>query len=277
VACHKKGRATANDFKGLKTTCESCHADVHRGELGPSCEKCHTPKTFAVASFTHPNQRPFFAGQHASLTCAKCHANTLQPARTAANVPALRIGFPATAAACAACHKDVHLGQLGSACERCHAVGTPKFGLVGFSHASTKFPLTGKHEPLTCDKCHKVETGAFPAGDGTARRMSRLGTACGTCHKDQHGGQLGQDCQACHSPVTFALPGYKHRNAGALRAFFTGRHASAKCENCHKRLPGSAPGAKAVAAYKTSTTCTACHVDVHRGALGSACDTCHKP
>jgi len=35
VACHKTARPAANDFRGLKTSCESCHADVHRGT--PPC------------------------------------------------------------------------------------------------------------------------------------------------------------------------------------------------------------------------------------------------
>jgi hypothetical protein len=26
-----------------------------------------------------------------------------------------------------------------------------------------------------------------------------------------------------------------------------------------------------------STACSACHTDVHRGALGPRCESCHKP
>ena len=31
------------------------------------------------------------------------------------------------------------------------------------------------------------------------------------------------------------------------------------------------------AAYVIPTTCTSCHKDVHRGALGPRCESCHKP
>jgi 5-methylcytosine-specific restriction endonuclease McrA len=48
-ACHKPstgqfpaGRGRAVRFK-VETACESCHADVHRGALGPDCARCHRP------------------------------------------------------------------------------------------------------------------------------------------------------------------------------------------------------------------------------------------
>jgi hypothetical protein len=64
--------------------------------------------------------------------------------------------------------------------------------------------------------------------------------------------------------------------AGALRDFFAGLHLYAPCTSCHKttsvRTGGVAP-----TSYQTSTTCVNCHTDVHRGALGPRCETCHKP
>ena len=277
ASCHKPSKPGTNDFRGQKAACESCHTDVHRGELGVSCTTCHTARTFAVPTFTHARSRPFFAGQHASLTCAQCHTATFKPVSTATGVPPLRVGFTTTATACATCHTDVHLGQFRADCESCHAIDAPKFAVVGFSHAATKFPLTGRHAPLACARCHLVETGAFPAGRGTARRLTGIGTACATCHQDPHRGQLRAACETCHTTDAFALPGYVHRNARGLREFFAGRHASATCAACHKPLPPAGAGGKPVANYAVSTTCTACHIDVHRGSLGSDCATCHKP
>jgi hypothetical protein len=275
VACHKTATPKANDFRGLKVACQSCHDDVHRGELGASCEKCHTVKSFMVPAFTHANQRPFFAGRHAPLTCAQCHIETMKPARTGGPV-VLRTGFTTTPTACASCHKDVHLGQLTTACEKCHTIETARFGVVGFTHATTQFPLTGKHVPVPCEKCHKVETGVFPAGTGTARRFTGVGTACATCHEDPHRGQLDQTCQACHTTETFALPSYTHKNARALKDFFTGRH-NTTCARCHTPVPGAPAGSKPAANYRVTTSCTNCHIDVHKGALGPDCAACHKP
>ena len=267
VTCHKTSRPAANDFRGLKTTCDSCHTDVHRGELGLSCEKCHTAKTFEVKTFTHANTRPFFAGQHATLTCAQCHTATLQPARTATGAAVMRVGFTTTATTCVACHKDPHAGQLKAACESCHSIETPKFGSPTFSHATTKFPLTGKHAPLACEACHK----------GTPKQLTGLSTECAACHQDPHRAQLGQACQTCHTVETFAVTRYTHKNASALREFFVGRHTSATCAACHKPLLATPAGSRPAADYKVSTTCTSCHTDVHRGQLGPACQTCHKP
>jgi hypothetical protein len=230
-----------------------------------------------VKPFTHANPRTFFGGQHAPLTCAQCHTATYQPTRTAAAVTMLRVGFTTTATACVSCHKDVHLGQLKGTCESCHTVEAPKFAIAGFAHATTRFPLTGRHAPLQCDACHKVEAGPFPSGLGTARRLTGIATECAACHNDPHRGQLNTECQACHGTDAWSLPRYTHRNARSLRAFFSGRHASATCAACHKPLTGTPAGSKVVANYTVSAVCTTCHTDVHKGALGSACETCHKP
>ena len=280
------------DFRGLKTECVSCHADVHRAELGTSCETCHTARTFQVSAFGHARQRPFFDGQHATLRCAQCHTTVYDPtgvaARSAAAAPSrpvrstsaapvVRVGFTKASDTCASCHTDVHLGQLGARCETCHTVETARFAVANFQHGKTKFPLTGKHAPLKCEACHAVATQAFPTGHGTAKRLTGIGTECASCHKDPHASELGSDCQSCHSTDTFAIKRYTHRRAPVLRSFFTGKHITA-CSACHKPAPGrtSAP-AVVLASYKASTACITCHTDVHRGALGPRCEACHKP
>ena len=34
-------RSASVDFRGAKKECASCHADVHKGKLGPTCQTCH--------------------------------------------------------------------------------------------------------------------------------------------------------------------------------------------------------------------------------------------
>jgi cytochrome c7-like protein len=280
------------DFGGLKTECVSCHADVHRAELGTSCETCHTARTFQVSAFRHAMQRPFFSGQHATLRCAQCHtsvydttaaatrvaaAASTRPVRSTTPAPIVRVGFTKASGTCVSCHSDVHLGQVGARCETCHTVETAKFAVTNFQHTKTKFPLTGKHAPLKCDACHAVATQAFPAGHGTARRLTGIGTECASCHKDPHASELGTDCQSCHSTDTFAIKRYTHRRAPILRSFFTGKHITV-CSACHKPAAGRTAAPTAVlASYKASTACISCHLDVHRGALGPRCESCHKP
>ena len=276
----------AVDFRGLHGDCVSCHSDVHAGEVGVRCETCHTARSFDVTSFNHARQRPFFAGQHAALTCVQCHGPARGPtslltaraagARAGAAAPRMAVvGLAKTADACASCHADVHVGQVSARCETCHTVDTPGFAVAAFPHDRTRFPLTGKHAGVACATCHKVQTAAFPAGTATARRLTGIGTDCVACHQDPHAGQFKVSCQSCHSSDAFKVARYTHLRARALGWFFTGRHITA-CSACHKPSNVRA-GQPAVVAYQVSTSCTSCHTDVHRGALGRRCETCHKP
>ena len=150
-----------------------------------------TRRSFRVPGFNHPRLPEFFAGQHQSVPCAKCHVARAPGAPARTGVPVDGWTFKNLPTACATCHQDVHLGQVGTACEACHRVDAAKFAPVKFSHAKAAFTLTGRHETVECRKCHKPETGAFPAGAGTAVRLKGLATACASCHQDQHLGQLG--------------------------------------------------------------------------------------
>jgi len=285
-------RTTATDFRGLRIECVSCHTDVHENELGARCETCHTARSFEVPSFRHARQRAFFDGQHRALRCVDCHkppatsltatstrTGSTPAARTTPAIPSPRIphvGLARTSDTCVSCHQDAHAGQFGTRCETCHTLDAPKFAVTSFAHERTRFPLMGKHAPLACSVCHKVETRSFPAGVATTRRYSGLAIECASCHQDPHGGQLDQGCQTCHSAESFTIGRYTHLNASSLRAFFVGEHLSASCTACHKPAIVRT-GLPAVTTYRTSTTCTNCHTDVHRGALGPRCETCHKP
>jgi hypothetical protein len=278
VACHKDDQPARRartplpaDYRGLRTACDSCHFDVHKAELGPDCGACHSGRSFALAAYQHARPRPFFEGRHAPVSCSSCHGATLAPVRTSTPTAVLRVGFVTTSTECVSCHRDVHLGQVDQRCERCHAIDAPKFAVVGFVHDRARFVLTGRHTAPPCEGCHKVQTRSFPAGHGTARALTGLGTECVACHPDPHAGQLDRACQTCHSADSFALPQYTHRNLRALRAFFSGKHLTAACAACHARPPAAA------AVYAITTSCVGCHSDVHRGALGPQCDRCHRP
>ncbi len=267
----------AVDFRGLKSTCVSCHADVHQTELGATCETCHTTSSFRVPGYAHPRFPAFFGGQHAAVTCDKCHVPEAptRPIRSAA--PVLRVKFRAASTTCASCHRDVHLGQVGAVCETCHSVQKARFGLDGFSHVKTSFALTGRHETVACALCHKTDTATFPSGRGTAVKWSGVATECRACHTDVHLGQITGPCEACHTAQSFHVPTYRHRNR-SLFDFFTGRHVTATCEACHKPATRQFPAGRGTAiVFQADTRCVACHRDVHRGALGSNCISCHRP
>ncbi|MCC6809553.1 MAG: hypothetical protein IT381_19140 [Deltaproteobacteria bacterium] len=170
-------RPSAVDFHPKHDRCESCHEDPHGGQfIGKKCDTCHTTQGFRPASgFVHDRDTAFaLAGAHVTAPCSGCH---LRPAKTAP------VQFHGIDKACAACHQDVHFGQLGAACERCHDLSAFQ-PAARFDHQKTKFALDGKHAKLTCERCH-------PQVDVKGTRVQRFvptPTTCEGCHKDPHGG-----------------------------------------------------------------------------------------
>jgi hypothetical protein len=290
ASCHTgmvTGRAAAArnvaDFRGLATGCASCHRDVHAGELGQACQTCHAPSSFQVTTYTHRRLPEFFTGQHASAPCAKCHASDA-PSRAARPGGAPRalpvtLRFKSVTTQCATCHEDVHLGQEGAQCESCHSVRAAKFAATGFSHANAAFMLTGRHQTVACAACHKRETGTFPSRTGTAVRLKGVARECRACHADVHLGQMSTTCDGCHTTSSFVITHYVHKSRALVASgFFTGRHATAACQDCHKPAAGAFPAGRGTATrFDLDGRCTSCHTDVHRGALGTECITCHKP
>jgi hypothetical protein len=288
ATCHKPVASSGTplarrvvDFRGLTSACVSCHQDVHQNELGAACETCHSSKTFAVPTFTHPRFRELFEGAHAALRCNQCHESQSQPRRPPSRTTqtALKVTFKGVRTDCVACHKDVHLGQVGTACQTCHSVHGARFALVGFSHDRARFRLRGLHQPVQCVTCHKQETAHFPAGSGTARRLTGISTGCAACHIDAHAGQLGNTCETCHtdSAKGFRIVVYTHQSRTLNREFFVGPHLGLACAACH----GPAGSTKQVVAssalrYRIGSECVSCHVDIHKGALGPRCGTCHR-
>jgi hypothetical protein len=230
-----------------------------------------------VTSFTHPKAQELFGGGHTPVTCEKCH----QPAMLAATSKApakLAMGaarFTTTATACAQCHRDIHLGQVGTECQTCHTVNGAAFAADRFTHATASFQLTGAHAKVACGKCHVTGSGTFPAGSGSATRFKGLGTTCVACHTDVHLGQVSQTCETCHTTDAFAVKKYTHRKTD--RTFFAGPHLKVECAGCHKPATQRFPAGPGTAIkFAVGTACVSCHEDVHRGAMGPNCRDCHR-
>jgi len=244
------------DYGGTRPECATCHEDEHEGRYGRLCDACHQPSTFKTAGFVHPARPEFFGGRHTAVACVKCHVPAIETAVVPFSGPAARATPPAMT--CRSCHQDVHLGQVGPACETCHTIEAARFAASRFSHDQAAFPLEGKHGSVQCAECHKVETGTYPAGPGTARRLKPLSSECLTCHQDEHLGQVGENCARCHTATTFAVETYDH---SGLSSLFRGFHQRLPCETCHKKETGQFPAGRGTAVRFT---------------LGKACATCHK-
>ena len=102
-------------YRDVGRACIDCHGsnDVHKGKLGKECATCHSPNGWRIWEFDHGKQTGFaLTGAHARLTCVGCHKQ-----------PADQVKLNPT---CLACHEqdDVHLGQYGRQCDRCHSTAT---------------------------------------------------------------------------------------------------------------------------------------------------------
>jgi hypothetical protein len=246
------------DYRGANRDCGTCHKDQHRGELGRYCESCHRATTFKAAGFVHPRSPEFFAGRHQGVACVKCHVRAADPRIPRPGPEPLPGRATPPSPACSQCHADVHLGQVGTACERCHSVDSAKFLAARFSHEAAGFPLAGRHADAACVKCHPLQTAAFPTGTGTAKRLRPVSGECRACHQDPHLGQVDGSCARCHTASTFKLTSYEH--AGLDYLFGVATHSRLPCRSCHKTETGRFPAGWGTAMrLRVGRTCLECH------------------
>ncbi len=234
------------------------------------CSGCHTPDAWtparAVLEFDHDAQTLFpLAGPHARTECESCHL--------ALDFSAPKVG----GAGCVACHFDVHQGNLGADCVRCHTSDS-FLDVPGVDvHANTLFPLTGAHLQVSCDACHLDDRrGAFSGRD----------TDCMSCHladyqatrRPSHAEQgFSSDCQQCHGTVAWTN-GTTFAHDRASGGFpLLGAHLRVACASCHidgiNEVRFTAAGAE---------DCVACHQAdydlAHSGTdFSTQCTDCHTP
>jgi hypothetical protein len=203
---------------------------------------------------------------------------------------------------CDACHRPEPTGHmryvgLQVECESCHlkdyqATTNPNHASVGFStdcrlchtmmtwtaarfdHRATRFPLTGAHVGLPCERCHvgNVFTGLDPA--------------CVSCHQADYDAtnpshvSLGfpTTCATCHNTSSWNAAFTQH-DALYFR-IYSGRHAGrwSSCTQCHTDTANYAV-----------FTCLSCHphdsktqTDSNHGGVSGyqydsqACYSCHR-
>lgn len=69
---------TAVKFTGIRTDCQSCHTDIHRGQFASQesftdCARCHLPTGWNTTKFDHASSRFKLDGAHRNVACGKCH------------------------------------------------------------------------------------------------------------------------------------------------------------------------------------------------------------
>lgn len=154
-------------------------------------------------------------------------------------------------------------------CGACHTA--EGWRPVTFAHDKTGFPLEGRHREVSCKACHREASLSAP-----------IPRACSACHRDVHLGRLGQRCQDCHDPTSFASQAFgpeAHRRTGFP---LTGRHALIACEECHGDLRDrgfSRPNGRCIGCHQADLArATAGGAALDHGAAGFPpdCRSCHS-
>ena len=252
--------------------CSDCHADSHKGKLGPNCSSCHTAEGWRevnTVNFDHNKTRYPLAGKHLTVACGKCHRE---------GQPKEGLKF----AACLDCHTDYHHGDFAKrpskgACEECHTVsGYSPARFTMAQHEQTTYPLRGAHQAVPCLACHRQN-----AADGSAGLIFVFAsTRCLDCHKDPHRGQVDKlvaasGCEVCHAVESWNRVTYDHSKS---KFALEGRHTQVACTKCHADIAATSD-IKEVRFTGIRTDCLSCHTDIHRGQFASGnatdCSRCH--
>jgi len=210
-------------YLGLNPNCFSCHEDNHENTLGDNCGACHNSNKFKPAvNFNHNKAKFKLSGLHLKVDCLKCHPVTRKKGVDFQKFVGLNYKN------CSPCHNDVHKGKFGNDCNSCHVTsGFSVINRYGFNHDRTNYPLIGKHEVVSCDKCHKKNQKEKPNYK-----------KCTYCHLDQHKAQfivddVLQDCVDCHNEYGFRpsiITGSIHNQ---FKFKLSGSHLAIPCQSCH--------------------------------------------
>ena len=192
-SCHASGV-----YKGLPTTCVSCHLNDFNQTASPNhpqsgfpqqCEVCHNTSKWVPSSFNHSNTAFPLTGAHTTVACASCHVNN---------------NYTTVPTDCYSCHRTDFQNTAN-----------PNHTAAGF--------------PTTCQTCHSTTTwqGAtfdhtwFPQNHGNAR-------TCADCHTNPSDYSVFL-CTNCH---TKSQTDSHHRGVGGYV------YNSINCYQCHRNGRG---------------------------------------
>jgi len=288
-SCHQFGTSTPT-FK-----CLECHKEIAQAlsakhgyhfqlhmqnPTGKDCVRCHLEhngESFNIihwetppAKFDHRLAGYPLEGKHANVACEKCHtpAHMVPAEKSLLKNHDLAKSYLGLSPDCATCHNDPHKGQLGNNCAQCHNVQDWK-AAKNFDHSKTRYPLTGLHIKVACEKCHKPDSPGGPA-----RYHDMKFATCANCHLDPHKGEFKKSCETCHTTSGWKtiLPGFDFDHSKTKYPLL-GKHAQVACTSCHVNGDFKKP--------LPFETCAGCHTpDPHKGQFEARpqkgeCAECH--
>jgi len=231
-------------FTGTPRACEGCHLADYQATTNPdhtllgletACGGCHTAKAWRPAGLAAHDQFWAIEGQHKTVGCEACHANSV---------------FSDTPRACEGCHlpqydastdPDHAALELSTACAACHTAEA--WAPAGFDAHDAFWSLDGQHTEVDCESCHTSSVFS-----GTPQR-------CDECHLPAYetstdpphaASGFPKNCEACHDAWGWAPATFDHDTTWPL----LGKHLATPCESCH------ADGVYA----DTPRACEGCHL-----------------
>lgn len=130
----------------------------------------------------------------------------------------------------------------------------------------------GRVEPARCLNCHDALNDSIKASKGY--HASRASSRCGQCHQDHRGRKF--------DIIRWPSGSAERFNHKTVRYTLAGKHAQAKCRDCHTPAYQVASKVKDFPMDRRKRTylglsqaCKTCHDDQHEGRLDSRCQKCH--
>lgn len=224
--------------------CLSCHADIHKGQVGKDCLKCHTEAAWKIKIFDHDHKTNYeLKDKHKDVACNNCHLPVKNEAVREFKRMVQVVRYTPISNECSACHKDPHKGNFGPNCKECHS----ERGWKVTRDFHRNFTLVGIHYSLECAECHR---------DG--RKLAGLSQQCLACHQkdDAHYGTLPK-CQECHRQQFWEVNSFKH----SMTQFpLRGAHRTLDCTACHMSASINGSGLNGAGVYQgLPTDCYSCH------------------
>lgn len=310
TACHQLGQRGIDEAR-----CLSCHVPLkerldanegyHATVTEQNCADCHSDHngvTFELIrwdprEFDHSKTGYALEGQHRETSCRSCHNPEYVVDTTVRKFKrkhgALDSTYLGLSTTCRTCHasESPHRDQFQTQdCGACHTAETWD-ETPAFDHDATRFPLTGRHETVSCQSCHAETTPA--TGEPFVQYTGLAFQTCAACHEDVHDGAFGSTCARCHSTNGWsAVEGMDESSFDHSTTGFelVGAHAEATCQSCHQAPPRRDEDFRFTLVEgtrdntyptpKQENECMSCHRDEHDGEFadspgGANCASCH--
>ena len=268
ASCHNAGV-----YKGLSTTCVSCHQTAFNNTTTPAhaaagfpvdCTMCHATANWTGATFDHNKTAFPLVGAHLTVLCASCHGDGVYKGKAMACIACHQTNFDNTA------NPKHSAASFGNTCLDCHSMN-PGWAPASWVHPTNLFQFTGAHIAIAadCKSCHADNV------------FKGKGTTCITCHLAAYNATTAPahasagystTCTDCHTTTNWAGATFDHQKT--LFPLF-GAHTTVTCAQCHGDGVYKGKAITCISCHQAAFNGTANPKHASAGFLATNCTTCH--